>query len=172
MLRKLIHRVTHIPYAEIRLARTEKGKPYLVNELPENLKKLSFNVSHHGGLTVLAAETQCDIGVDVMKLETPGILQRNSYFTSLLVCSHLLSNVMFVYLWICMDGSLRKRCSFQSPGTDSAPSSVDLDACGRRASSQFPATSIGRLKHKDLFCHVSIHLSVLFVCPTLMCWPV
>lgn len=72
MLRQLVHKVTKIPYADIRLARTEKGKPYLNNELPLELQTLSFNVSHHGEMVVLAAETNCSVGVDVMKLETPG----------------------------------------------------------------------------------------------------
>lgn len=73
MLRKLLHKITKIPYADIKLARTEKGKPYLDNEqLQAELPKLSFNVSHHGEMVVLAAETHCNVGVDVMKLETPG----------------------------------------------------------------------------------------------------
>lgn len=72
MLRKLIHQVTRIPYNKIELARSEKGKPYLVNQLPRGLENFSFNVSHHGEMVVLAAETNCDVGIDVMKLETPG----------------------------------------------------------------------------------------------------
>jgi len=72
MMRKLVHKMTRIPYNDISFARTEKDKPYLVNKLPGELEKLSFNVSHHGEMVVLAAETGCDVGVDVMKLETPG----------------------------------------------------------------------------------------------------
>ncbi|KAH3842146.1 L-aminoadipate-semialdehyde dehydrogenase-phosphopantetheinyl transferase-like [Dreissena polymorpha] len=71
MLRRMLHRLTKIPYADIRLARTEKGKPYLTNELPPDFVSLSFNVSHHGDLVVLAGELACDVGIDVMKLETP-----------------------------------------------------------------------------------------------------
>ena len=72
MMRRYLHRVTKIPYKDIHLARTDKGKPYLTNELPEDLVGLTFNVSHHGDLVVLAGETQGELGVDVMKLETPG----------------------------------------------------------------------------------------------------
>ncbi|XP_060602671.1 L-aminoadipate-semialdehyde dehydrogenase-phosphopantetheinyl transferase-like [Ruditapes philippinarum] len=71
MLRKMLHRRTKIPYADIKLGRTEKGKPYLMNNTPEGCEKLSFNVSHHGDYVVLAAETFTDVGIDVMKLETP-----------------------------------------------------------------------------------------------------
>ncbi|XP_053399272.1 L-aminoadipate-semialdehyde dehydrogenase-phosphopantetheinyl transferase-like [Mercenaria mercenaria] len=71
MLRKMLHRVTKIPYGEIKLGRTDKGKPYLMNTLPEACRQLSFNVSHHGDSVVLAAETEAEVGIDVMKLETP-----------------------------------------------------------------------------------------------------
>lgn len=71
MLRKIIHQVTKIPYSEVCLGRTEKGKPYLIDELPVEYKGFSFNVSHHGDYVVLAAETHAEVGIDVMKLETP-----------------------------------------------------------------------------------------------------
>lgn len=71
MLRKMLHRVTKIPYNEIKLGRTEKGKPYLQNNLPNECEHLSFNVSHHGDYVVLVAEEDAQVGIDVMKLETP-----------------------------------------------------------------------------------------------------
>ena len=71
MLRKVINQITNIPYTEIKLGRTDKGKPYLENDLPSPVKSLSFNVSHQGDLVVLAAEKSCPVGVDVMKLDTP-----------------------------------------------------------------------------------------------------
>lgn len=71
MLRKVIKDITDIPYTEIKLGRTEKGKPYLQNDLPLSLKTLSFNVSHQGDLVVLAAEKNSTVGIDVMKLDTP-----------------------------------------------------------------------------------------------------
>ncbi|XP_052795486.1 L-aminoadipate-semialdehyde dehydrogenase-phosphopantetheinyl transferase-like [Mya arenaria] len=71
MLRKMIHRVTKISYKDIHLSRTDKGKPFLTNTLPEGVQGLSFNVSHHGNLVVLAGDTLGNVGVDVMKLSAP-----------------------------------------------------------------------------------------------------
>ena len=71
MLRKVIKELTDIPYTEIKLGRTDKGKPYLENDLPSLMKSLSFNVSHQGDLVVLAADKLCPVGIDVMKLDTP-----------------------------------------------------------------------------------------------------
>lgn len=73
MMRRVLHRVTKIPYNDIKLGRTEKGKPYLINGVENSCKDLSFNVSHHGDYVVLAAELDCNVGIDVMKLETPGL---------------------------------------------------------------------------------------------------
>ncbi|KAL4229965.1 hypothetical protein ACF0H5_010355 [Mactra antiquata] len=71
MLRRMLHRVTKIPYNEITLGRTEKGKPYLLNTVEDIYKDLSFNVSHHGDYVVLAAEVNTAVGIDTMKLEKP-----------------------------------------------------------------------------------------------------
>ena len=73
MLRRVIHHVTKIPYREIKLARTDKGKPYLVNQLSAELQRFSFNVSHQGDYVVLAAETDCSVGIDVMQTEVPSM---------------------------------------------------------------------------------------------------
>lgn len=70
MLRRLIHKMTNIPYGDIHLSRTEKGKPFLVNPLPPTCPHLSFNVSHQGDYVVLAAERDCEVGIDVMNSET------------------------------------------------------------------------------------------------------
>lgn len=81
MLRKMLHNLTQIPYNDIKLGRTEKGKPYLMNDVPDECHGLSFNVSHHGDYVVLAAETEAVVGVDVMKLETPfGAKTVNDFF--------------------------------------------------------------------------------------------
>lgn len=66
LIRKVIADCLKIPYKEIRLGRTEKGKPFLENLGHENF---SFNVSHHGDLAVLAASTEGLVGIDVMKYE-------------------------------------------------------------------------------------------------------
>jgi phosphopantetheinyl transferase len=52
----------------VKLERTEKGKPYLVNAVKT---PLSFNVSHQGKLAVLATELDKDVGIDVMEISWP-----------------------------------------------------------------------------------------------------
>ncbi|XP_061184564.1 L-aminoadipate-semialdehyde dehydrogenase-phosphopantetheinyl transferase-like [Saccostrea echinata] len=66
LIHKAIADCLDIPYKEIKLGRTEKGKPYLVNKVQGSL---SFNVSHNGDYAVLAASKSGIIGVDVMKYE-------------------------------------------------------------------------------------------------------
>lgn len=62
-----------LPYGQIKLSRTEKGKPYILNQpngkTPSN--RCNFNISHQGDYVVLAAEAQKLIGIDVMKVEWP-----------------------------------------------------------------------------------------------------
>ena len=53
---------------EIQLARTDKRKPYLVGQKESG--GFSFNVSHQGQYSVLAAQDRCLLGVDVMQLES------------------------------------------------------------------------------------------------------
>ena len=60
--------VLGIPYKDIELARTEKGKPYLSNT---GHPYLSFNISHQGDYAVLAADSTFNVGIDVMKIEYP-----------------------------------------------------------------------------------------------------
>ena len=47
LLRSCITKMLRIPWNEISLGRTDKGKPILLNELPAD-EKLFFNVSHAG----------------------------------------------------------------------------------------------------------------------------
>ena len=71
-MRKVICQCLGIPYNEIKLARTEKGKPYLTNPPADNkLENFNFNVSHQGNYAILAAEPLHDVGVDVMQVEYP-----------------------------------------------------------------------------------------------------
>lgn len=70
LLRKVVADILKIPYSEIQLSRTEKGKPYLEGG-SRNLPDFSFNVSHQGSYAVLAAETGHPVGVDVMQIEPP-----------------------------------------------------------------------------------------------------
>ena len=60
-----------IPYNKIVFARTEKGKPYLKNEVSTTFPNFNFNVSHQGQYAVLAAEPEYQVGIDVMQIEKP-----------------------------------------------------------------------------------------------------
>ncbi|XP_060064363.1 L-aminoadipate-semialdehyde dehydrogenase-phosphopantetheinyl transferase-like isoform X1 [Ylistrum balloti] len=68
MIRKVVSEYLNIPYKEVALGRTEKGKPFIANR--SNVDHFSFNVSHQGDYAVLAAQGNCILGVDIMKLET------------------------------------------------------------------------------------------------------
>lgn len=81
MIRKAIADCLHLPYKEIKLRRTEKGKPFLENPGQENF---SFNVSHHGDYAVLAATKDGLVGVDVMKYEVSRY--REKYYVQLYKC--------------------------------------------------------------------------------------
>ncbi|XP_063161902.1 L-aminoadipate-semialdehyde dehydrogenase-phosphopantetheinyl transferase isoform X2 [Candoia aspera] len=72
MIRKLIAEKLKIPWNKIQLQRTSKGKPVLVNALSSTQSSFSFNVSHQGNYTVLAAEPDCQVGIDIMKTTMPG----------------------------------------------------------------------------------------------------
>lgn len=72
LMRKVISDFTKIPYNEVILKRTEKGKPFLANDPMEpSQRKFNFNISHQGDFTVLAAEPESQVGVDVMKTTYP-----------------------------------------------------------------------------------------------------
>ncbi|KAK2170410.1 hypothetical protein LSH36_3g26066 [Paralvinella palmiformis] len=70
LLRRVVHKVLHIPYKSIHLSRTNKGKPYLVSK-PGYESPLHFNVSHQGEYAVLAADPVHEVGIDVMQVEYP-----------------------------------------------------------------------------------------------------
>ena len=78
LIRKCIHTVLHIPWKEIVLDRSEKGKPKLGNDLQE--RTFSFNISHQGNYTVLAASTAQNVGIDIMKFVTPNNTDIPSFF--------------------------------------------------------------------------------------------
>ena len=71
-MRKVIAESLSIPYKEIKLSRTEKGKPFLENHA-QHFPNFNFNVSHQGEYAVLAAESEYQIGVDVMQIEYPSM---------------------------------------------------------------------------------------------------
>ncbi|XP_058041624.1 L-aminoadipate-semialdehyde dehydrogenase-phosphopantetheinyl transferase isoform X2 [Ahaetulla prasina] len=72
MIRKLIAERLKIPWNKIQLQRTSQGKPVLINALRSTQSNFSFNVSHQGNYTVLAAEPDCQVGIDIMKTTMPG----------------------------------------------------------------------------------------------------
>ncbi|XP_043547761.1 L-aminoadipate-semialdehyde dehydrogenase-phosphopantetheinyl transferase isoform X1 [Chiloscyllium plagiosum] len=72
LIRKLIAEKLMIPWNEIQLARTTKGKPYLANPVLTTIPNFNFNISHHGDYAVLAAEPNLQVGVDIVKTDFPG----------------------------------------------------------------------------------------------------
>ncbi|XP_044059501.1 L-aminoadipate-semialdehyde dehydrogenase-phosphopantetheinyl transferase [Siniperca chuatsi] len=78
LLRRFVCERMGIPWSEIRLERSPRGKPYLAAPLkvssdagPEP-QAWSFNLSHQGDYAVLAAEQGMQVGVDIMKTTMPG----------------------------------------------------------------------------------------------------
>eukprot|EP00924_Labyrinthula_sp_SR-Ha-C_P012163 snap_masked-scaffold_26-processed-gene-4.126-mRNA-1 protein AED:1.00 eAED:1.00 QI:0/-1/0/0/-1/1/1/0/251 len=61
LIRGLIHTLFSVPYQDIKITRSEKGKPEYSN--------LNFNISHDGDLVVLLWSLKHQVGVDVMHLE-------------------------------------------------------------------------------------------------------
>nr|XP_032645902.1 L-aminoadipate-semialdehyde dehydrogenase-phosphopantetheinyl transferase [Chelonoidis abingdonii] len=72
LIRKLIAEKLRIPWNEIHLQRTSKGKPFLVNDILDIHPNFNFNVSHQGDYAVLAAEPELQVGIDIMKTNLPG----------------------------------------------------------------------------------------------------
>ncbi|XP_072119226.1 L-aminoadipate-semialdehyde dehydrogenase-phosphopantetheinyl transferase isoform X2 [Mobula birostris] len=72
LIRKLIAEKLKIPWNEIQLKRTAKGKPFLAHPILDAIPNFNFNISHQGDYSVLAAESAFQVGVDIMKTEFPG----------------------------------------------------------------------------------------------------
>ncbi|XP_073194688.1 L-aminoadipate-semialdehyde dehydrogenase-phosphopantetheinyl transferase isoform X2 [Lepidochelys kempii] len=72
LIRKLIAEKLCIPWNEIHLQRTSKGKPFLVNDILGSHPSFNFNISHQGDYVVLAAEPELQVGIDIMKTNLPG----------------------------------------------------------------------------------------------------
>lgn len=74
LLRRLVCDRMGVPWADIRLERSPRGKPYLANPACSSPESVgwSFNISHQGDYAVLAAEQGLQVGVDVMKTTMPG----------------------------------------------------------------------------------------------------
>eukprot|EP00899_Mesostigma_viride_P019490 jgi/Mesvir1/27542/Mv07300-RA.1 len=68
--RHVINSVLNVPYADISIARTLQGKPYLANSVTDaRFPNFNFNATHHGDYVALASEPLCLVGVDVMAHE-------------------------------------------------------------------------------------------------------
>uniref|UniRef100_A0A3Q4B9L6 L-aminoadipate-semialdehyde dehydrogenase-phosphopantetheinyl transferase n=1 Tax=Mola mola TaxID=94237 RepID=A0A3Q4B9L6_MOLML len=82
LLRRFVCERMGVPWSEIRLERSPRGKPYLAvssDSVPEP-PAWSFNLSHHGDYAVLAAEQGLQVGVDVMKTTMPGSSSVQEFF--------------------------------------------------------------------------------------------
>ncbi|XP_069615327.1 L-aminoadipate-semialdehyde dehydrogenase-phosphopantetheinyl transferase isoform X4 [Ranitomeya imitator] len=80
LIRKLIAEKLQIPWDKIVLDRSAKGKPFLVSGIPPHIPNFSFNVSHQGDFAVLAAESELQVGVDIMKTDRPGSGSTEEFF--------------------------------------------------------------------------------------------
>ncbi|XP_054458551.1 L-aminoadipate-semialdehyde dehydrogenase-phosphopantetheinyl transferase [Anoplopoma fimbria] len=98
LLRKFVNERMGIPWAEIRLERSPRGKPYLAAPLkvsPDSDPKppaWSFNLSHQGDYAVLAAEQGMQVGVDIMKTTMPGSSSVPEFF-------RIMTRQFTVYEW-------------------------------------------------------------------------
>ncbi|TKC36219.1 hypothetical protein EI555_010550 [Monodon monoceros] len=72
MMRKLVAEKLNIPWNNIRLQRTAKGKPVLAKDSLNPYPNFNFNISHQGDYAVLAAESELQVGIDIMKTSFPG----------------------------------------------------------------------------------------------------
>uniref|UniRef100_A0A663LRU1 L-aminoadipate-semialdehyde dehydrogenase-phosphopantetheinyl transferase n=1 Tax=Athene cunicularia TaxID=194338 RepID=A0A663LRU1_ATHCN len=80
LIRKLIAEKLCIPWNEINLQRTSKGKPFLANNVFSIYSNYNFNVSHQGDYAVLAAEPELQVGIDIMKTNLPGSSSIPNFF--------------------------------------------------------------------------------------------
>ncbi|NXJ58987.1 ADPPT transferase, partial [Rostratula benghalensis] len=80
LIRKLITEKLCIPWNEINLQRTSKGKPFLANNILTIYSNYTFNVSHQGDYAVLAAEPELQVGIDIMKTNLPGSSSIPNFF--------------------------------------------------------------------------------------------
>lgn len=90
MIRKVISEKLNITWSEIKLQRTEKGKPVL--DYPSD-KEIAFNIAHQGDYAVLASEFGRMVGIDVMKVERP-----SKYFKKCLLHIHAINIYTYVYI--------------------------------------------------------------------------
>lgn len=78
LMRKFVSMCSNVPYNQVKFIRDELGKPII--DFPK-LPEIKFNVSHHGGMCVMAGVVgNTKIGVDVMSFEYRRIKDLEEYF--------------------------------------------------------------------------------------------
>nr|XP_046245061.1 L-aminoadipate-semialdehyde dehydrogenase-phosphopantetheinyl transferase [Scatophagus argus] len=98
LLRKFVCERMGVPWSEIRLERSPRGKPYLAAPLKVSSNSgpeppaWSFNLSHQGDYAVLAAEQGLQVGVDIMKTTMPGSSSVPEFF-------RIMTRQFTVYEW-------------------------------------------------------------------------
>ncbi|KAK2499990.1 hypothetical protein MC885_002595 [Smutsia gigantea] len=83
MIRKLVAEKLNIPWNNIRLQRTAKGKPVLAKDSLNPYPNFNFNISHQGDYAVLAAEPELQVGIDIMKTSFPGNALKESFIKAI-----------------------------------------------------------------------------------------
>ncbi|XP_020495651.2 L-aminoadipate-semialdehyde dehydrogenase-phosphopantetheinyl transferase isoform X1 [Labrus bergylta] len=98
LLRRFVCERMGIPWSQIRLERSPRGKPYLAAPLKVSSDSgpkqpaWSFNLSHQGDYAVLAAEQGMQVGVDIMKTAMPGSSSVPEFF-------RIMTRQFTVYEW-------------------------------------------------------------------------
>jgi len=82
MIRKCIANTLGMNWEDIQLKRSPKGKPELMNTITK-FPDFSFNISHQGEYTVLAASTESTVGVDIMKNVYPNNTTVPNFFKTM-----------------------------------------------------------------------------------------
>eukprot|EP00794_Sanderia_malayensis_P007176 gene7176-7982_t len=79
LIRSCINEILGIPWQDIVLKRSEKSKPYLVG----CDQAISFNISHQGNYSIIAASKEHQVGVDVMKIDKPANTTIPDFFNTM-----------------------------------------------------------------------------------------
>lgn len=95
LLRRFICEKMGIPWSQIKLERSPRGKPFLATPLKassDSSRAWSFNISHQGDYAVLAADRGVQVGVDIMKTTMPGSSSVPEFF-------RIMTRQFTVYEW-------------------------------------------------------------------------
>jgi 4'-phosphopantetheinyl transferase len=64
----LSHYLPQVPPADWRFERGEMGRPAVAHDMPEDARRLNFNIAHTDGLVVMAIGSLQGLGVDVERI--------------------------------------------------------------------------------------------------------